>query len=105
MALSGITNADRHSISVVGGVPLGDLGGIEQATLSHKEVARTIGLSGITNAERPSISVVVVNYNAGSLLTQCVTSVISQGAAQVVVVDNASSDGSVSALERALRCG
>jgi hypothetical protein len=64
-----------------------------------------MALRGIVDADRHSISAVVVNYNAGSLLTQCVTSVISQGAAQVVVVDNASSDGSVSVLERALPAG
>ncbi len=37
------------------------------------------------------ISVIVVNYNAGSLLTDCISSVITQ-ADEIVVVDNASSD-------------
>jgi len=45
--------------------------------------------------------VVVVNYNAGSLLCDCIASVISEGAAHIIVVDNASVDGSTDALERA----
>ncbi len=40
------------------------------------------------------ISVIVVNYNAGSLLTDCIRSVIAQ-ADEIVVVDNASSDKSL----------
>ncbi len=45
----------------------------------------------------PVLSVVVVNYNAGSLLVDCIRSVIGC-ADQVVVVDNASSDGSLANL-------
>lgn len=45
------------------------------------------------------VSIVVVNYNAGSLLLDCVTSGLKQ-AREVVVIDNASSDGSVEALEK-----
>ncbi|MBI2168756.1 MAG: glycosyltransferase family 2 protein [Actinobacteria bacterium] len=46
-------------------------------------------------------SAVVVNYNAGALLADCVESVLGDGAAAVVVVDNASSDGSIEGIERA----
>lgn len=43
------------------------------------------------------VSVVIVNHNAGSLLTECVYAALEQ-AQQVVVVDNASSDSSLSEL-------
>jgi N-acetylglucosaminyl-diphospho-decaprenol L-rhamnosyltransferase len=47
---------------------------------------------------------VVINYEAGPLLEQCVRSVLaddSAGPVELVVVDNGSHDGSVAALERA----
>jgi N-acetylglucosaminyl-diphospho-decaprenol L-rhamnosyltransferase len=46
-----------------------------------------------------------VNYEAGDLLTECARSIIdddSAGEAELVVVDNGSSDGSVASLRRAL---
>ncbi len=45
-----------------------------------------------------SVTVIIVNYNAGSLLTRCVHAALEQ-ARQVIVVDNASSDSSVLNLE------
>ncbi|MBS0299757.1 MAG: glycosyltransferase family 2 protein [Proteobacteria bacterium] len=45
-----------------------------------------------------SVAVVIVNHNAGSLLTQCVVSALEQ-AQNVIVVDNASSDTSLTELE------
>ena len=44
---------------------------------------------------------VVVNYNAGNALAGCVASVLAEAPAEVVVVDNDSSDGSVAALRGA----
>ena len=44
------------------------------------------------------VAVVIVNHNAGSLLTQCVLSALEQ-AQHVIVVDNASSDSSLAELE------
>ncbi|TXI40347.1 MAG: glycosyltransferase, partial [Nitrosomonas sp.] len=44
------------------------------------------------------ISVIIVNYNAGRILTQCVQAVLQQ-AQQVLVIDNASSDSSLLELE------
>ncbi|MDB5764001.1 MAG: dTDP-Rha--alpha-D-GlcNAc-pyrophosphate polyprenol alpha-3-L-rhamnosyltransferase [Herminiimonas sp.] len=44
------------------------------------------------------VSIVIVNHNAGSLLTDCVRTGLEQ-ARQVIVVDNASSDSSLSQLE------
>ena len=48
---------------------------------------------------------VVVNYEAGALLTECVRSVLadtSAGEVELVVVDNSSHDGSIEALHEAL---
>lgn len=46
-----------------------------------------------------SISVVIVNYNAGSLLTDCIRSAQNQ-VQQVIVIDNASSDSSLAEIEQ-----
>ncbi len=46
---------------------------------------------------------VVVNYNAGAALADCVASLQSCGVGQIVVVDNGSVDGSLSALAAAGR--
>ncbi len=45
--------------------------------------------------------VVIVNYNAGKLLIECVCSVFLAGAEKCIVVDNASRDGSIDDLEQA----
>lgn len=47
--------------------------------------------------------VVVVNFNAGEILSECIGSVLSQGVSKVIVVDNASSDTSIEQLERDTR--
>ena len=44
--------------------------------------------------------VVIVNYNAGKLLSDSVASVLAAGAASAIVVDNGSTDGSLEHLER-----
>ena len=44
--------------------------------------------------------VVIVNYNAGKLLPNCVSSAIAEGIDRIIVVDNASSDNSIEALEK-----
>ncbi len=47
----------------------------------------------------PELSVIIVNYNAGELLADCVGAVLASGVAvQVLVSDNGSSDGSLAAL-------
>ena len=53
----------------------------------------------------PTWAAVVVNYEAGDLLTVCVRSLLADdgaGAPEVVVVDNGSADGSVAALRAVL---
>ncbi len=52
---------------------------------------------------RAAVDVVIINYNAGEALMRCVHSVLSQEIpVRITVSDNASSDGSVEALELAL---
>lgn len=43
--------------------------------------------------------VIVVNYNVGTLLGECVASAFREGARRVIVVDNASTDGSLAYLD------
>lgn len=45
-----------------------------------------------------SVSIIVVNYNAGAVLTKCISSALKQ-AGEVIVVDNASTDSSIRMLE------
>ena len=47
-------------------------------------------------AHGPGVSVLIVNWNGGALLSRCVTAACATGA-EVVVVDNASTDGSANA--------
>jgi len=47
------------------------------------------------------VAAVVVNYNVGALLIDCVASLRLEGVGRIIVVDNASVDGSIEALERA----
>ena len=47
-----------------------------------------------------NISIVIVNYNAGEILLECIASA-QQQAEQVIVVDNASADNSIAALRNA----
>lgn len=52
-----------------------------------------------TTADAPGLSVIVVNYNAGPLLTECLGAVLASGVpVQVLVSDNGSSDGSLDAV-------
>jgi N-acetylglucosaminyl-diphospho-decaprenol L-rhamnosyltransferase len=52
---------------------------------------------------RPQADIVIVNWNSGLLLERCVQSILDypSGVAQIVVVDNGSSDGSADALPQA----
>lgn len=47
-----------------------------------------------------SCDVVIVNYNAGDFLLDCVASALAEGVRSVIVVDNASIDDSLACLER-----
>lgn len=47
-----------------------------------------------THQQEPDVTIVVVNYNAGDLLKKCIEQAVKQ-AFEVIVVDNASRDGSL----------
>ena len=51
----------------------------------------------VTDVSEIKVSIVVVNYNAGDLLRRCVENCLPQ-ASQLIVVDNASADGSLQAV-------
>jgi N-acetylglucosaminyl-diphospho-decaprenol L-rhamnosyltransferase len=56
---------------------------------------------GGTGAVTTGLGAVVVSYNSAAYLPDCVRSLRSEGLAEVIVVDNASSDGSVQAVRAA----
>jgi GT2 family glycosyltransferase len=61
------------------------------------------GLSGVSGT-RPRVSVVVVNYNGGRRLATCLDALLAEGGevdAEILVVDNASVDGSAQIAEAA----
>jgi GT2 family glycosyltransferase len=56
----------------------------------------------MVSVNHATVGIVIVNWNAGVLLRQCVESIIRHGSglvSQIVVVDNASTDGSETAVE------
>jgi GT2 family glycosyltransferase len=55
----------------------------------------------LASVSSPKVAVVVVNWNSGDLLRQCLSALTSQTKTSdsIVVVDNASSDGSIAAVE------
>ncbi len=57
------------------------------------------GLAALPRDARCLLSVVIVNYNAGSYLLDCIKSVMCQ-CDEIIVVDNASTDASIRVLER-----
>lgn len=65
------------------------------------------GASGAAGPAGPSISVVVVNWNGGRLLQDCLRSLVADAGGrlgsgvEIVLVDNASADGSADQAERA----
>jgi len=55
---------------------------------------------GYHHVSTPTVSAVIVSYNVVDLVLECIASLRTDGVEQVVVVDNASSDGSVETLRR-----
>ncbi|HEX3839782.1 MAG TPA: glycosyltransferase family 2 protein [Acidimicrobiales bacterium] len=55
---------------------------------------------GLADRGGGRVAVVVVNYESGSVLASCVASLEQEGPAELVVVDNGSTDGSVDELQR-----
>jgi GT2 family glycosyltransferase len=56
---------------------------------------------GVIGQTTSSCDVVIVNFNAGNFLPDCVASALAQGVRSVIVVDNASVDDSLVLLEQA----
>jgi GT2 family glycosyltransferase len=58
-------------------------------------------MAGARDAAKPSVAVIVVNYNSGGMLARCLDALARQTvpAWRVIVVDNASSDGSAEGVE------
>jgi GT2 family glycosyltransferase len=53
-----------------------------------------------SSGNKQHCDVIIVNYNVGTLLTECVRSAFTAGARQVIVVDNASRDQSLHFLQQ-----
>jgi N-acetylglucosaminyl-diphospho-decaprenol L-rhamnosyltransferase len=60
-----------------------------------REARAGAGTDGPPEAQRTAIAVVVVNYESGPALLRCVEGWKADGAAEMVIVDNGSRDGSV----------
>ncbi|MBV4551563.1 glycosyltransferase family 2 protein [Pseudomonas sp. SWRI102] len=58
-----------------------------------------------TSSPRGECDVIIVNYNAGEYLLECVESAFAAGASRVIVVDNDSRDDSLKLLERTHAAG
>ncbi len=57
----------------------------------------------VTHASAPRLSIIIVNFNAEELVLRCLQAVYASGEAldcEVIVVDNASGDGSAAAVEQ-----
>jgi len=59
-------------------------------------------MDGIQDADRPTVAVIIVNFNGGVLLADCLRHLRAQTRRpdRVIVVDNASQDGSTDVLEQ-----
>src|SRR5438270_4575150 len=67
---------------------------------SRSRTVSAVRWRGSSVADGPRVSAVVVNYNARDHLMYCVRSLRADGIQEIVVVDNASTDGSVEAVAR-----
>jgi N-acetylglucosaminyl-diphospho-decaprenol L-rhamnosyltransferase len=62
------------------------------------KLSRATDRGGDSASEEPArVAAVIVNYNAGESLTACIASIAGEGVEEIVVVDNASVDGSAEA--------
>lgn len=57
-------------------------------------------VGAVAPAEKASLAVAIISHNTCQLLERCLKSVIADGAAEIVVVDNASDDGSAEMVRR-----
>ncbi len=78
---------------------IGCKSGISEVSGLYGESAKQDRSSGEPQLVNGILSIVIVNYNAGGILADCVASIISTGnQVQIIVVDNASSDSSLDCL-------
>lgn len=59
--------------------------------MSDRSIAAT--QSGVPSGAEPDTSIIIVSYNVRALLDRCLRSLAGEGQTDVIVVDNASSDG------------
>jgi len=59
--------------------------------------SRRGGAERASAARTPAISVIIVNWNAGAALSECLASLVGYDGCEVILVDNGSSDGSTDA--------
>jgi len=71
---------------------------LDYYSVSEKNLEDHTQIMNANQSQLTAVSAVVVNYNAGALLLDCVRAVLLQ-AQQVVVVDNDSTDGSLEQVE------
>ena len=55
----------------------------------------TISTGITTTSDQPWVSVIIVNFNGRDHLESCLNSLISTAGTEIIVVDNASTDGSI----------
>jgi GT2 family glycosyltransferase len=73
------------------------------SVISHLQPSHGNARTAQAAAPKPQASVIVVNYNGGPLLRQCVASLLDDWCEdyEIIVVDNASTDGSAAEVEQA----
>lgn len=76
------------------------MSGPESSVAPTKPTTPTTPTTDAPNSRRSGVGAVVVNHDSGDVLLDCVASLRAEGITELVVVDNASSDGSALALSR-----
>lgn len=77
---------------------------LRNAVVERRRSLRVVERSSPERLARDQVSVIIVNHNAGPLLGACVHRALNQ-AREVIVVDNASADGSCRDIQNAMEAG